>query len=404
MSPARHRQKVLVFEDREDDFILVQGALRTAGYHVTRAASPEDFREHQPYDQFVLILMDLYLGKVQKVGIQLTREVHDVNPHVPVVVVSSKEPGRHEVAEAFRAGAFDYVDKYELLRDVTAALSRVHALAEDREELRMEAQLPLPVAFLYRDLLRSHSSYRRRLERMIELFEVTLKVMTYSLLAVHRTTAQVVLRKELRTALTQPSLGHLMSALTQLPETDGFLHRLWVVAQRRDFRDLGASFIQLRNDYVGHGAPQREPVYAKLVSRHQPRVDELLQMVSCLLEWQLVVPLHSDLLEDGIAYELRVFRGSNPEPTVDQRVARLTLKPIRHVHLVDSNFVESVDLFPWCQYLACEQCLNEKLFLYRMCRHGELWLVDHVYGHMQQTTSGWPELQTMLGVVSQAAS
>lgn len=401
---AKPRKKALVFEDSEEDFIPINDALNSVGYQVTRASTPDEFRKHKPYDKFQLILMDIFLGRgpdKQEVGLTLTEHVHQVNLHVPVVVVSSNEPSRKEVAEAFRLGASDYVDKDELLRDISAALSRVQAMAENQEELRLEAQLPLPIAFLYRDLRRSHTSFKQRLERMVELFEVTIKVVTFSLLAAHRTNLREVLRKELRASLAQPSLGHLLSVLAQLPEPDNFLHHLMQVVHRRDFREISGSFVQLRNDYIGHGAPQREPVYQELVLRYQPKIEELLHMLGCFLDWQLVFPLHSESLRsDDFEYELKVFRGSNPEPIVRKRVASLALKPTKSVHLVDGAFQESVDLFPWCQYLVCEQCKNEKLFLYRMGRHGEVWMIDHIYGHALQTRSGWSELQALLALDS----
>jgi hypothetical protein len=124
---------------------------------------------------------------------------------------------------------------------------------------------------------------------------------------------------------------------------------------------------------------------------------ELLGLLKYFRQWRLVWPSRPDAEYDEFVYnEAKVFRGSNPEPTFTSLRTRLLINPTDHVHLVNEELTESQDLYPWCQYLVCEQCLNRKLFLYRLAREGEIWALDHIYGHALQTRKGWPEVKAII--------
>jgi DNA-binding response OmpR family regulator len=390
----------LVFEDTDDDFDRLQKALADAGYHAVRAKTREEFNAQTPYERFAYIIIDLFLGvgpSAEKVGIDLTRVAKIASPGVPVVVASDLEPGRNDVAESFRAGASDYVDKKDLLNDVRGCLERARGTvkSEEREE---EEEFPLPMAFLLRSLRRSQMAPRRRLERMVELFEVTLKLVAYSLLSAHRGRLATLLPKDLTTSLLRPSLGHFTQVTAALPDAPSFVAALSITARRPRFRQICDEFITLRNEYIGHGVSQPDPVYERLVREKEPVLKELLRTLRVFRKWTLVWPATAGHLTKGYEYEVKVFRGSNPEPTVDTVKTECELRPTKHVHFFNEGFSEALDLHPWCQFLVCEQrCLSEKLFFYRMFREGEIWALDHVYGHALQTRSGCRELREELG-------
>lgn len=395
------RLDVLVFEDRDEEFEPLGRGLSEAGYHVTRAATPDEFRAHAPYAHFCAVIMDLFFGPVRsrdKVGIALTKEVHTCSTHVPVLLVSSFEPGGHDVAESFRAGARDYFDKDELVRNLRSIMASVVESGRETAGRLAEEEFPLPIAFLLRSFNQQHGSAKVRLERLVELFEVVLKSLFCALMGASRANARQDLPSDLRIALRRPSLGHFAEAIRRLPAPEGFVKPLADVAHSRRFGTICERLIQLRNEYIGHGVTQAEAVYEGLLRSERNEAKELLDMVGCLREWTLAWYDSVHPTERSFEYEFLVFQGSNPEPTPTRISTSLILRPNRHVFLLSGDRSAAVDLFPWCQYLVCqERCLNQKVFLYRMCKEGELWMLDHIYGHSLRTRNGWKELQAILG-------
>jgi len=404
------RQKVLVFEDLETDWELIRQALRKVGYEPERAPDRASFFKRAPYTDFAFILIDLFEGPAapeNRTGLDLTREVHAANRDIPIVVMSSLEPSRRDVADAFRAGACDYIDKQVLFADPLAAIGRAKEMAENADDLRLEAELPMPMAFLYRNFRRSHTSPKRRLEKMIELYEVSLKLVSFSLLAAHGVRASTLLPAEVRDALSRPSLGHFLATINGLPEPPGFVAQLWRAATRPRFKTLTQEFTALRNNFLGHGVGQPEPVYVGLLNENEPKLLELLQILSVLRRWSFVVPLKTQFPEEGYEYEMKTFRGSNPEVFVGKVETALELRPGKHVFLVngvDGAWWEKVDLFPWAQYLECPKpCFQEKLFLYRLAREGQVSLYDHVYGHSMETREGFKNVRALVAEVGKSA-
>jgi hypothetical protein len=279
-----------------------------------------------------------------------------------------------------------------------STIDRARSITALTDEEIAEQELPLPIAFLFRDFRSSRMSPRRRLERMVELFEVTLKIVAFTLMAAFRTQLPSVLPSDLRAGIARPSLGHFFRIITTLPEVTGFLQPISRATQGRRFRDLCQGFIELRNNYIGHGVLQAGAVYEQLLAQHSSQMIELLYILKDFRRCRIVWAEHADMIENGIEYTVKIFRGSNPEPTLETLLTSFELILKKHVvHLVNEKATESVDLFPWCQYLACEQrCLNEKLFLYRMWREGEIWALDHIYGHELHTRQGWEEVKKLI--------
>ncbi len=397
------RKRVLVFEDLDRDWEPLRTALQLAGLDPVRANSAESFLAHTPFDSFSLILVDIFYGvwpgPRQEVGIDLTRAVKKVNPTIPIIVVSEQEPRRSLVAEAFRAGACDYVDKTEFIQNVSGTIDRIKAtVTHNSGEDSAEQEFPLPIAFLLRDFLHSHNTGKRGVERMVELFEVVLKLTTYSLMAAHAPRLRSLLSSRLRADLARPSLGHFAQVLNALPQPAGFLAPLSHVTKNKRFRSLCENFIKLRNNYVGHGITQADAVYERLLTEHREQIADLLHMLKDFRKWQLVWPSKPDIEDEWFVYnEAKVFRGSNPEPTFHSIRTQSAIRPTDHVHLLKEDLTESVDLYPWCQYHDCEQmCLNRKLFLYRLAREGEIWALDHIYGHTLQTREGWLKVKELI--------
>lgn len=232
---------------------------------------------------------------------------------------------------------------------------------------------------------------------MVELFEVTLKTVTFILLSAHRSKLPIILPPEVRSSLERPSLGHFTKLLSVLPEAEGFLASLSKITTRGQFRELCQVLISIRNEYIAHGVRQVDAVYERVLDENTAKMMELLHMLHQLRQWRMIKPRTAQFLDDEFVYDSLVFRGSNPDVPTERLQTKLQLRPTDHVHLLDESLEQSLDLYPWFQYLTCEQvCLSEKLFLYRLCREGELWALDHVYGHALQTSSGYPEVRKII--------
>ena len=395
----KQREKILLFEDTDSEFEITREALHREGYQVSRASSPTEFANFAPFSEFVLAVVDFYFGPAEKregVGIRLTRLVKEKNRSLPVLVVSSLEPSRQEVVEAFRAGAWDYADKEEFWKDVPGNLKRIREASVD-DDILAEEQFPLPIAFLLRSFRRTLATPKQRLDRMIELFEVTLKTVTFILLSAHQSKLSTILPLEIRRTLERPSLGHFTRLLSALPGADGFLASLSKVTTRKPFRDLCQDLISVRNEFIAHGVRQADAVYERVLNESTAGMMELLHMLHPLRQWRIIKPSTVKFLDKESVYDCLVFRGSNPDVPSERLQTKLELRPTDHVHLLDETLEHSLDLYPWFQYLTCEQvCLSEKLFLYRLCREGELWALDHVYGHALQTPNGYGEVRRII--------
>jgi DNA-binding response OmpR family regulator len=397
------KEKILLFEDLKTDYESLWTALNAAGYEIVHAETPDKLRQHANNGRFAAAVIDFFLGQfpnADPVGIKLTRELKELHPTLSVFLISDQTPDRNQVAEAFVAGASGYVDKKVFLADVRTFLEEARSRLGVSDEQRQEDEFPLPIAYLLRDYRHSRSTYKRTYEKMMELFRATLYFSTFTLMAAHRASLHELLTPKLRAELGRPSLGTFENLLVKLPAAENFLRPLTTAVATKKFRKLCSSFISLRNRTQGHGMTLAEPEYKKLVGDHADDIAEFISRVNCLRRWRLVRPLNT-LLDDNDdnVYEALVFQGSHPFATQTCLRTNLLIRPTKHVHLLDEELTDSVDLFPWCQYLECEnRCHNEKIFLYNSAHENEIWMLDHVVGHSLMTRQGWPEVKQLITV------
>ncbi len=405
MTANRRQRSVLVFEDKDAEWELLRPAIRDAGFRPVRADSVDAFKAHTPFDQFALILIDLYVGdgvEGIRVGTDLTEFAVRTRGRaaIPVIVMSRWNVSRHDVAESFRAGAADYVDKSSLIADVGGHLGRALDAVGPTAAASEEDELPLPVAFLLRHIRRSQMAPQRRFERIVELAEVTVKLCAILLLAGARRDLARLLGPETRRGLLRPSFGHFVRTVIELSTSQGD-DPIARVASRPRFRETAQAFVQLRNDFIGHGSVQAEAVYERMVAEHGPALQELVRDLSVLRDRELVAIKHTELTTAGYQYTVHSFRGSNPEPLVRTIETAIELRPTEHVFCLDQARDVALDLHPWAQYVVCEQrCFSRKLFLYRMCRGGEIWSIDHVYGHQLQSARGGTDVEALVGATA----
>lgn len=152
MSGAKNVPRPILVVDDEPMILDAMGtALRSGGYHDVRTASSADealaVLRAEPC---ALATLDLYLGETM--GLDLFPQLRDVQPGLPVIVITGAEEVDLAV-RSIRLGASDYlvkpVDKTRLLTSVRNALEAAE-LARENDRLRvsiLSGELSDPDAF-----------------------------------------------------------------------------------------------------------------------------------------------------------------------------------------------------------------------------------------------------------------
>jgi DNA-binding response OmpR family regulator len=131
-------QTILAVEDDAPIRRGVVDALAYAGYTVLESGHGEEGCQMALRRQFDLLLLDMVLPG--KSGLEILREVRNVRPTLPVIILSARGEENDRVS-GLRLGADDYVVKpfsvNELLARVAAVLRRSPARPSDMEELKL---------------------------------------------------------------------------------------------------------------------------------------------------------------------------------------------------------------------------------------------------------------------------
>jgi two-component system response regulator GlrR len=134
--------KILVVDDDRNLLELARMRLESANYEVATALAEEQAMDSIKEQTFDLAIVDLQLAKQD--GISLMQQLHDVNPEIPVIILTAY--GTIESAvEAMKKGAYGYLTKpfeaRELLFQIEKALEnrrlnsevkRLRGLLEER--------------------------------------------------------------------------------------------------------------------------------------------------------------------------------------------------------------------------------------------------------------------------------
>ncbi|MBI5396077.1 MAG: sigma-54-dependent Fis family transcriptional regulator [Verrucomicrobia bacterium] len=127
---------LLVVEDVASEREILSEHLTVAGYHVSTARDGQEALEKFQNERIDLVISDLRLPDIS--GVEIMRAVKDIDPRVPVIIVTAY--GSIEGAvEAMRRDAYSYVTKPldvdQLKMDIARALQN-RILAEEVQQLR----------------------------------------------------------------------------------------------------------------------------------------------------------------------------------------------------------------------------------------------------------------------------
>jgi two-component system cell cycle response regulator DivK len=116
-------QKILIVEDNQDNRELVVKVLKLTGYHVTEAVDGEEAIEKARAENPDLILMDLFIPKID--GYEVTKRLKDDKDlkHIPVIALTAQAM-KGDMELALDAGCDGYMPKPIDVRELPKQIKR----------------------------------------------------------------------------------------------------------------------------------------------------------------------------------------------------------------------------------------------------------------------------------------
>src|SRR5919201_6586046 len=129
-------RRILVVDDEPDMVENCTRILRRAGYRVLATTDPERALALVESERPDVLLTDLKMPEMD--GMELMRRAHEVDPALPVIMITAFSTIESAVA-AIKAGAFDYLPKNfsaDQLRVSVERALRQRRLAVENKNLR----------------------------------------------------------------------------------------------------------------------------------------------------------------------------------------------------------------------------------------------------------------------------
>jgi DNA-binding NtrC family response regulator len=124
--------RILVVDDEHDQCLAFESALCALGYEVDTTTDPCTALDMARERTYHAILADLEMPKIS--GIELCDALSAARPETPVLVITGHATV-DSVAQAFRAGAYDYLCKPVDVRQLTVRVTRATSHGDLRAEL-----------------------------------------------------------------------------------------------------------------------------------------------------------------------------------------------------------------------------------------------------------------------------
>jgi CheY-like chemotaxis protein/glycine cleavage system H lipoate-binding protein len=117
-----HRKlNVLVVDDEQVVLDSVGKLLKRENLNLHLVLTPMEGLERVKSDQIDIVLTDLMMPEID--GLELMKMVQDVNPHIPVIIITGYAT-INTALQATQLGAFDYVAKPFSKKELTAVIRR----------------------------------------------------------------------------------------------------------------------------------------------------------------------------------------------------------------------------------------------------------------------------------------
>jgi two-component system sensor histidine kinase EvgS len=127
---AKFQRRLLLLDDEEGIRIPVATYFRNLGWSVVAASEPEEAEALLEHESFDLVILDLWVTRFGKEGLEVLRSLRNSGLFTPVIILSAHVSAEVE-EEARRCGADVVLKKPQPLADVAQVAL---ALTEPRAE------------------------------------------------------------------------------------------------------------------------------------------------------------------------------------------------------------------------------------------------------------------------------
>jgi hypothetical protein len=282
------------------------------------------------------------------------------------------------------------------------ALGRVRGEQPGRDPSpvgRIDSEFPFPIAYCFRSM-QGELAYSRKWLKMLELYEVTVKYLTFVLLSDFQARGGRPAPPGCDLAsLRRPSAGQWHACCFSLIRAArGAADELFIAPYLRplDSKAVGRAqaasekFVPLRNETKGHGFVEEEPAYRQYYEENRAGLQALLDFVAPLARYRLLKVGDGLRRRQGVSrFPAKVLMGSHPLFPVEEHETKEEVDTDCLLYSPDTG--KYLSLYPWVSLEACPECLQERVFLYDKVSENEVTIREYPTNHAQKKKDGLPE-------------
>ncbi len=256
---------------------------------------------------------------------------------------------------------------------------------------RIDREFPFPIAYCFRSM-QAEINYSRRWSKAIEFNEVSIKYLTFALLAA-RGAAGVDPPVNLRESIARLQLapmGHWVAACFGLIDwlrregansfLSRYLHGLTTVSIRRGRQSVDR-LVALRND-THHGFVASEGQHRNLYERSIGDIQTLAEFIAPLADYPLLKVENLRRRLGASRFQAKVLRGSHPIFPIEDFETREDVET--DCVLYDRETGRFANLHPWLVLDTCQTCHREVVFLYDKMAEGAVVMREYPTNHTQR--------------------
>jgi DNA-binding response OmpR family regulator len=133
MPDAARPLVALIVDDEADARLILKRVAEKAGFHVVEGCDGNEAVSLQAATHPDFICLDIEMPGMS--GLDALRDIHDADPHVPVVIVSGAQAA--DIGQrAFDLGAVNYIGKPFDVREIRFVIDRIRGAIEEKMDLQ----------------------------------------------------------------------------------------------------------------------------------------------------------------------------------------------------------------------------------------------------------------------------
>lgn len=270
---------------------------------------------------------------------------------------------------------------------------------------KIDREFPFPIAYCFRSM-QTELSYSRKWFKMLELYEVIIKYITFTLLSALNKS-----HRELPTNLTstleglsRPSTGHWHNTCFALlrfgnnSPNDFFVSEFLTILNAKSISRAHKASETLnfhRNNTKGHGFVEEDPRYRALYEQNLSDIQILTEFVSPLSEYPLIKVGDGLRRRQGFStFPAKILMGSHPIFPLQEHQTGETVDT--DCLLYDRNRKRYLSLYPWLMMDVCNECHREVVFLYDKLGDDHAVMREYPTNHTKQQSQLYEDIRSGL--------